>query len=50
MLSILFWLAVGYVAGGLTPITFNRLRRGALNGWNKIFGKLPEGAKDPTRP
>ena len=49
MFEFLLGLGVGTLfVGPLIPITVNRVRRGMLNGWNKVFGKLPPGAPDPT--
>ncbi len=48
MFTALFWAAVGYIVGALTPITLNRVRRALLNGWGKMFGKLDPGSPDPT--
>ena len=49
MFSFLLGLAVGtLLLGPLIPITVNRVRRGMLNGWNKVIGKLEPGSPDPT--
>lgn len=46
MFEILLYGGVGWLIGAFTPITLNRVRRKLLSG--KFFGKLPDGAKDPT--
>jgi len=48
MLTAIIFLTIGLFVGAAFPITLNRVRRKLLSG--KMFGKLPEDAKDPTRP